>query len=113
MVSNIPGYLKSQFSMAFQMTATSGWEIVPESDGRVGNLRQEGEKGTHLGLASTFLHLQAPQPLPPPAGRATHIKKPANASLAVDQKGSLLSDQCSQALTQADTQISKYPKIQM
>lgn len=73
----------------------------------MGNLRQEGGKGTYLSLAFPFLHLQAPQPLPPPAGRATQFKKAANASLVVDQKGSLQSEQCSQALSQAGRQISK------
>lgn len=42
-----------------------------------------------------------------PAGRATQFKKAANASLVVDQKGSLQSEQCSQALSQAGRQISK------
>lgn len=73
----------------------------------MGNLRQEEGKGTYLSLAFPFLHLQAPQPLPPPAGRATQFKKAANASLVVDQKGSLQSEQCSQALSHK--QAGKYP----
>lgn len=107
MVSNISDYLRSQFSTAFRITSISEWEIVPESDQWVGNLRQEGGKGTYLSLAFPFLHIQAPQSLPPPAGRATQFKKAANASLVVDQKGSLQSEQCSQALSQAGRQISK------
>lgn len=49
-------------------------------------------------LVSTFLHLLA---------GATGFKKPANASLVVDQKGSLQSERRSQTLAEASSQVSK------
>lgn len=49
-------------------------------------------------LVSTFLHLLA---------GATGFKKPANASLVVDQKGSLQSERHSQTLAEASSQVSK------